>query len=108
MITVYISIGNSDDKLGQERWARFVADVDAHTTSLEDDREAVIHGRWLSAPDSPYQNACWCLQIHEDPHTGSRAGWLREVLASLAYTYEQDSIAWSEVKSTELLGPSHG
>lgn len=99
---VYISIGNSDDKLTQKGWSNFVADVD-------DDVEAAghVHGRWFSAPDVEWQSACWCVDIDErNRFTGYDVGvrQLRDKLTTHARTYGQDSIAWAEVKETELLG----
>lgn len=105
---VYISIGNSDDKLTQARWAQFVLDVNACVDFLLDDRTAQVHGRWLSASDYPWQNACWCVELIEDPHLGTRADWLRVQLRHIAATYEQESIAWAEVKTTEFLGATNG
>jgi hypothetical protein len=92
---VYISIGNSDDKLPQKDWAAFVQDV--HDTIT--DGTLKIHGQWFSAPTSAYQNACWCAEVH-DPDAWS----LKTGLADLAVAYMQDSIAWAEAPTTEFLG----
>lgn len=92
MLTVYISIGNSDDKLSQAEWSTFHSAVDqvirrgAHR----------VHGAWLSPSADPWQNACWCIEIESSI-------WLRGQLANLARAYEQDSIAWAEAPVTEFL-----
>ena len=95
MRTIYVTIGNSDDKLTQNEWAHFYASVagainmDAH----------VVHGRWLSASSDPWQNACWCFEVEE-----RRVGRLRDRLAKQAQAFRQDSIAWAEAPTVEFLG----
>lgn len=94
-ITVYVTIGNSDDKLSQAAWSDFIADVDYQLDFYAYKR----HGQWFSAPDAPWQNACWCVVL-----------WLRNVeqvkakLKTLAVTYGQDSIAWAPA-TVEFLAP---
>lgn len=98
MLTAYISIGNSDDKLPQAEWATFHAAVDGVI------RRAAhrVHGAWLSPSADPWQNACWCIEIEDAPgFLGTN--WLRGQLANLAKAYEQDSIAWAEAPKTEFL-----
>jgi hypothetical protein len=91
--TVYVTIGNSDDKLTQSDWATFHGAVDnvirraAHR----------IHGAWVSPSTDPWQNACWCIELVEG------VVWLRGQLANLAKAYEQDSIAWAEAPKVEFL-----
>ncbi len=92
-ITVYISIGNSDDKLTQNEWAHFYASVAGSINMHADLR----HGRWLSPTDDPWQNACWCIEI--DPRRIDR---LRRDLANHAAAFRQDSIAWAET-TTEFI-----
>src|SRR5262245_30724798 len=90
-ITVYASIGNSDDKLSQARWAEFaelfVAIVDANAKQL--------HGVWYSRPDAPWQNACVCFEIQNDVVLPA----LRFELAHLCAEFDQDSIAWAVAKT---------
>lgn len=94
-ITVYVSIGNSDDKLSQAKWAHFHSAV--HLTLL--DADAKLHGVWTSHATSPWQNACWCFDLRVD-----RREALRAELAKLAAWYRQDSIAWAEAV-TEFIRP---
>ena len=96
--TAYFTIGNSDDKLTQFRWSAFVTRV-----HLAVDR-AVSHGAvtefcGYSAPAAPWQNAIWCVRLPDD---GVRAR-LRVDLQKLAAAYEQDSIAWAEADTVEML-----
>lgn len=95
-ITVYISIGNSDDKLTQARWAVYYSHV-AGTINMHAYQQ---HGRWLSVPSDPYQNACWCIEVET-----RRVDRLRRKLAEHAATFGQDSIAWAEAR-TEFIGPA--
>jgi len=105
-VIVYISIGNSDDKLTQREWSNFITDLDAHLEYYADDRSAQIHGRWFSAPDDPWQNACWCVELVVDDATDVAAG-LKARLRVLAAKYRQDAISWA-VAETEFLSPAVG
>jgi hypothetical protein len=96
---VYISIGNSDDKLPQKEWADLIADIDDDVLRAAH----VVHGRWFSAPDSAWQNACWCIEFPANVQDG-RVASLKSDLTTRARTYGQDSIAWAEVQQTEFLG----
>lgn len=96
-ITVYVTIGNSDDKLSQSEWAHFYAAV-AGSINMHACR---LHGRWLSPSDEPWQNACWCIEI--EPRRVDR---LRRQLAEHAVTFGQDSIAWAEAPAVEFLRPT--
>ena len=93
--TVYISIGNSDDKLTQNEWAHFWTTVDRRIRSYAH----VVHGSWVSEATSPWQNACWCIEVQPDHTKG-----LRIVLGQAAQAYQQDSIAWAEA-TTEFIAP---
>lgn len=92
---VYVSIGNSDDKLSQEEWSNFWGDTSVSITSSGGE----IHGAWMSHPGSRWQNACWCVEF-EDP---AQAEVVKLELRRLADTYRQDSIAWAVVPHTEFL-----
>lgn len=94
-MNVYVSIGNSDDKLTQQKWVEFY-----HRTSVAIiERASAVHGRWMSEPSSVWQNACWCVELDTPAATE-----LRVELRALAAQFGQDSIAWS-VAETELLTP---
>lgn len=97
-LTVFVSIGNSDDRLPQSAWAEYFALVDARVGAAA----AMIHGRWVSVATDPYQNACWAFQPSNlDGWWGAPEGGretLREALADLARQFGQDSIAWAETE----------
>jgi hypothetical protein len=95
MITVYVSVGNSDDKLSQDRWSTFVITVRDYLR-----RHATeIHGEWYSAPDAGYQNACFCIVLRD----GDLAAMIRMRLAETREQFGQDSAAWAEVPVTEFV-----
>lgn len=97
--TVYISIGNSDDKLTQREWSQYWLGVrDCINANVR-----VIHGEWLSSPGSSFQNACWAVEplLAEDRYVIE----FKADLCRLANLYEQDSIAWAECPETEFLTP---
>jgi hypothetical protein len=96
MITAYASIGNSDDKLGQQGWSDF------QRALLHAIRKSAhqIHGEWFSAPASNFQNACCCFEIEE-----AKLRDLRAALSVVAGNYEQDSIALAIAMTTEFIGP---
>lgn len=94
MITVYISIGNSDDKLTQAEWAAFL--IDTHKALADATKD--FHGSWFSHPGAPWQNACWCIEIADGV-----ASKLKDALRRVAANYRQDSIAWAEAPTTEFL-----
>jgi hypothetical protein len=98
LITVYVSIGNSDDKLTQADWALFWGEVQWVICSQAER----IHGEWASVPWSPYQNACTAFEVKRE-----RTGDLRDLLARVAAKYRQDSIAWAEAQ-TEFISPRSG
>jgi hypothetical protein len=107
MTVVCIAIGNSDDKLGQQEWARYITDV--HTAvDKAVDLGARIQFCGYSAPGAPWQNALWAVEIPDGPWSAGSAarGELRAQLAELAGRYRQDSIAWWEADATEFIPPA--
>lgn len=93
-LTVYACIGNSDDKLTQQRWHEFWCEFRAVVVTA-----ARVHGEWLSISCAPYQNGCICFEI-----TPEAAAILKASLAELASRFGQDSIAWA-VAATEFITP---
>lgn len=95
MITVYVTCGNSDDKLSQNEWADFVGDVRGSLREFVQ----VTHGEWFSAGDSPWQNCCWCVEL-----APGRVEHLQNRLRTVARMYGLGSIAWAEAPNVEMLG----
>ncbi len=99
MPTVYVSIGNSDDRLTQAEWHDFHDDVSRILTG----HGAKFHGQWVSPSTGESQNACWCFEVPE------AVTWeLRSELARLAEAYRQDAISWAEVFGTPVILGSAG
>jgi hypothetical protein len=100
--TVYVTIGNSDDKLTQQEWAAYFSAVAVAVQRAAQAAKGAVHGQWVSEPASAWQNACWCIEINPDS-----AALLKLRLSEIASTFRQDSIAWAEAPSVEFLaGPS--
>ncbi len=78
-----IQIGNSDDKLTQQEWSRFV-----HALGAIFLYECKIHFFATSDGSKPWQNACWVLELGE-----SRVEFLLEQLKYVREQYKQDSVA---------------
>lgn len=103
MTVIYVSIGNSDDKLSQADWSSYALDVDRAINSSMGYVGSTVHGRWYSPPAEPWQNACWCIEfVDEIAHV---ADGLKRRLAGIARDYRQESIAWA-VATTEFIGPT--
>ena len=94
MITVYVSVGNSDDKLTQEQWSGFVQQVRI-TFRL---RARETHGEWYSLPDQPYQNACFCVVLADKD-----VPLIKQELITLRKAWGQDSVAWAEAPVTDFI-----
>jgi hypothetical protein len=93
-VTVYIGLGNSDDKLAQGEWAMFVRE----TRTLLSRYGMRIIGEWASASDAPWQNVCFCREIPWE-----NVLKLRAALRALRKHFRQDSVAFAIVDRTELL-----
>lgn len=91
---VYISIGNSDDKLTQIEWAQYIDEMRALVVS-----GGHTHGAWFSVPDSPYQNACWCIEFA----TAADAADARRAAIEIRARYRQDSVSWAVVTEAEFI-----
>ena len=84
---VYLSIGNSDDKLTQAEWSSFVLDVSTEVVSLA----SQIHGAWFSHPAAPWQNANWCLEFASEAAMKTA----RDAVIDARSRWRQDSVAWA-------------
>ncbi|MEU6387693.1 hypothetical protein ABZ847_29520 [Streptomyces bauhiniae] len=105
LAVVYISIGNSDDKLTQAEWSSFYSAVSLAVHEAANAPVGAVHGQWVSEPASRWQNACWALQL---PADYGAIAHLKNVLVQLAATFRQESIAWAVAPMTEFLGPAGG
>lgn len=94
MITVYVSIGNSDDHLTQADWSSYVQVV----RNLLRQRADQVHGEWYSAPDAAYQNACFCAELND-----ADVPVVRQALTEVRKSWRQDSVAWAQTPVTVLV-----
>lgn len=96
MKTVYVTIGNSDNKLTQSEWRSYTDDL----TKCIRLYYSVIFGEFYSLPNSFVQNACYSGQIRQ-----MNIPEFKQELKKLAKKYNQDSIAIVFGES-ELLEPN--
>lgn len=93
MITVVVQIGNSDDKLPQARWARFIYRVRSVCADA-----IAIHFSGGSHPDTIWQNYCIVGVASEQYWVDN----LRNDLSKLATEFGQESIAMT-IGTTEFV-----
>jgi hypothetical protein len=93
-LIVYITIGNSDDKLQQHDWANLIRELKATLT----DFSGRTHIEAYSAPDATWQNMCICKEVER-----TDLDRLRAALRALRTTYHQDSVALVTAGRTELV-----
>jgi len=105
-LSVYVTIGNSDDRLSQAEWASYRRDVDLLIRGAVEDAGGTIYGAWVSPSAEPFQNACWCFSPPDPVHAWYERDrdLLRDSLAHLAEVYRQFSIAWAEAEPDFLPG----
>lgn len=84
MKTVCIQVGNSDDKLTQSEWHRYVVDVDEVIMEYQSQR----HFAGGSICSMPWQNYCWVCVVGEERMSEF---FLR--LSATGTKYDQDSVA---------------
>jgi hypothetical protein len=104
---VYISAGNSDNKLSQYQWSRLLGEIGKLVRGWPWARQTQgalpqLHGEWFSHPQSQFQNACWCIETDNDAWIGYAKGYL----GGLANVYGQESITWAVVANTDFLTAS--
>lgn len=87
MKTITVQIGNSDDKLSQQRWCMFVRATD----DLIRRHAWVVHFFGLTPSDDPWQTAAWVIQAQDD-----NAEILKVELTGLRARFDQNSVAWME------------
>jgi hypothetical protein len=87
MKTVTIIAGNTDNKLTQQAWSKFI-------TFLSHSIESNACGVEFSggpATALPYQNFAWVIRIDSLPATQ-----LRSEIESIRTTFHQEAVAWIE------------
>jgi hypothetical protein len=110
-VNVYVTIGNSDGKLGHEEWDEFIRTV-----------KTILYGYGHLIGDWrrdawPYVNAIFCFELmpslvvdgdarYDDGHRIADKG-LRSHLARIAVKYRQDSIAFALCEPEMIKGTSN-
>lgn len=94
MKTVYVTIGNSDNKLSQQEWSAFCEETDKLLRKWASD----VHAECYSLPPAPYQNAIWSFEII----TSATMACCNE-MAHLAGVYGQDGFAWAETDEATVI-----
>ncbi len=112
---IYLGAGNSDNKLSQHGWSQFIGRIRWHIktftemsktrTGGPDGPPAQLLGEWFSAPDQPWQNACWAIGVPDGVEPPQLLAF-QEVIAACAANHQQDSISWAYSAHTLLLGPN--
>lgn len=93
MKTVTVQIGNSDNKLSQEKWSAFTHDVRRIVESFSQ----AMHFSGGSSVFDPWQNTCFVFLCDKDD-----LRYLREALTVVRKRYSQDSVAVT-VGDTEFI-----
>ena len=96
MISIFIAIGNSDDKLTQVEWAHFCHQLRHGEVS---DFFLEVYGTWYSQGNDPWQNMCICADVYVKD-----LDEVRYRLRKLAKDYRQNSIALT-IGSAEFISP---
>jgi len=84
MATVTLQIGNSDDKLGQQEWSRFIKDIDHAVRG----NNAEVHFWGPSNGDEPWQNAAWIFNCRDYD-----LKQIKKECTSIRERYYQESVA---------------
>lgn len=85
MNTVIIQIGNTDNKLTQQEWAKFCDEI--HWIIL--DSNVMIHFSGGPPNCAPFQNYCWVIEIDRCFDTKE----LEENISYVRAKYKQDNVA---------------
>jgi len=100
MTTITLQIGNSDEKLSQAEWHRYVEEVRELIEKFERvEGRARFAVHFFGAPPNwaPWQNAAWVFAAEPGLLPA-----LREDLAGIRGRFRQESVAWTE-GATEFL-----
>lgn len=98
---IYVSIGNTDNRLTQEIWADFTRDVFRALSFYTME----MYGVWHSLPDAQFQTACWMFPCRTDKEAGIAEAVVKTGLAKLAAKYDQAGIAWANA-NTAFIEPN--
>lgn len=89
-MTITIQIGNTDDKLTQEEWARYVEKVGQAINY----KAECVHFFGAPVNYAKWQNAAWVIECKEED-----SRYLMGSLIEIREHFRQDSVAWTEGKT---------
>lgn len=89
MITVTVQIGNTDDKLSQNRWSDFCVSVHRALEGMQSDGDLQMHFSGFARPDAPWQNACWVACVESIAEVAT----LKQLMRARVKQFDQESIA---------------
>lgn len=89
-MTITLQIGNTDDRLSQLEWSRYISSVSNWIQKYCETRSASIHFFGTSPGDEPWQNACWVFDISKEDEPE-----LSVAIMKVAGIFKQDSVAWT-------------
>lgn len=87
-MTISIQIGNSDNKLTQLEWSRFIVNIQIAINNYN----CITHFSGGPPTFSEYQNYGWIIEINNLDFINN----LKNDLIFIRKKYNQDSIAWTE------------
>lgn len=96
-LSIFVTIGNSDNKLTQQEWSDFCGGVDECVRAFAQE----MFGEFYAVPNAPWQNACWSFSVDASVTLAMQTN-----LRALASDFEQDSILWT-VGELTFLKPEH-
>jgi hypothetical protein len=92
--TISVLIGNSDNKLSQKSWVKFIHEVGMaiYQINYRDDNK---YFEGYSSPTSEHQNACWVFRLENEPFETieKQLDDFYQVLINIKNEYGQDNIA---------------
>lgn len=91
MKTITVQIGNSDDKLSQQKWSQYCYIV-GETIKLWANE---VHFSGGSEASAPWQNKAWVFVLSDDEQD-AKLSRLKAKLIEYRTDFNQLSIAWTE------------
>jgi len=95
MKTITVQIGNTDNKLSQRQWASFCNAVHRSIVYHTHDIVDAIHFSAPSVGWADWQNAAWVFSCAD-----TEIDSLKSSLNAARLDYKQDSIAWTEGRTS--------
>lgn len=84
-MTVSMLAGNTDNKLTQQEWSAFIADL----TEIIQAYASEVYFKGGPATNEPFQNFCWVFEA--DSVTSIQ---IQSRVTVIRVQYQQDSVAW--------------